>query len=258
MKTIEQRIQEYWNRQPCNIRHGQSPVGTLEFFQEVTAKRRYAEPHMAEFAGFHLWQGRRVLETGCGIGTDAADFAKHGADYVGFDYSEESVKLTRQRFEVEGLSGHIFQGDATDPETYADLGEFDLVYSCGVLHHFPNIERAIDNIYRVLKPGGELRLLVYAQNSWKQAMIKKGLDQYEAQSGCPFAKSYTQQDMYTLLGDRFLIERIRQDHCFMYNVELYKQGIYELEPWFAAMPEAMREAVKEYLGWHLMVKARKL
>ena len=43
----------------------------------------------------------------------------------------------------------------------------------------------------------------------------------------------------------------------MYNVDAYKQGRYELEPWFAAMPDAMREAVREYLGWHLLVKARK-
>jgi hypothetical protein len=44
----------------------------------------------------------------------------------------------------------------------------------------------------------------------------------------------------------------------MYNVQAYKAGRYELEPWFEAMPEEMREAVKEYLGWHLLVKARKI
>ena len=56
----------------------------------------------------------------------------------------------------------------------------------------------------------------------------------------------------------FRAERIRQAHCFMYNVDKYKQGKFELEPWFAEMPEVMREAVKEYLGWHLLVKARKI
>ena len=89
-------------------------------------------------------------------------------------------------------------------------------------------------------------------------MIYKGLDQYEAQAGCPYARSFTKEEIPEVLGDKFHVERLRQDHCFMYNVEAYKAGRYELEPWFEAMPEALREAVKEYLGWHLLVKARKI
>jgi hypothetical protein len=88
-------------------------------------------------------------------------------------------------------------------------------------------------------------------------MIRKGLDQFEAQNGCPYAKAYTNEEVYALVGDRFHIERLRQAHCFMYDVPAYKQGRYELAPWFAAMPEDMRDAIKEYLGWHLLVKARK-
>jgi hypothetical protein len=101
--------------------------------------------------------------------------------------------------------------------------------------------------------------MVYAKNSWKYAMIQKGLDQFEAQAGCPYAQAYTHDDIYNLLDSQvWRIERLRQSHCFMYNVEEYKQGRYELEPWFEAMSGSMREAVREYLGWHLLVKARKL
>ena len=108
-----------------------------------------------------------------------------------------------------------------------------------------------------LAPGGEFRFMVYAKNSWKQAMINKNLDQYEAQAGCPYARSFGKEEIAGILGDAFEILRLRQDHCFMYNIDKYKQGEYELEPWFAAMPDAMREAVREYLGWHLLVKARR-
>jgi SAM-dependent methyltransferase len=198
-----------------------------------------------------------VLEIGPGIGSDAAEFARAGADYYAIDYSEESVKLAQQRFQVEGLEGEFRCGDASDPSSYKDLPAMDLVYSYGVIHHFPAIGNITKNVYNVLAPGGEFRFMVYAKNSWKQAMINKGLDQYEAQAGCPYAKSYTKDDIHELLEPNFEILRLRQDHCFMYNVEQYKQGNYELEPWFAAMPEAMREAVREYLGWHLLVKARK-
>jgi SAM-dependent methyltransferase len=118
---LEEKIKEYWNKQPCNVKHGRSPIGTVEFFQEVTAKRRFAEPHMPEFAGFHLWQGKRVLEIGCGIGTDAADFIKNGAEYIGFDYSDVSVDIAKQRLTVEGLEGKVFVGDATDTRIYGHL-----------------------------------------------------------------------------------------------------------------------------------------
>ena len=257
-KDLIQEITNYWNAQPCNIKHGTSPVGSAEFWNEVTQRRYFIEPHSRDFAGFHSWRGKRVLEIGCGIGTDAEQFARHGAKYVGIDISEESIKLCRARFEVFGLDGEFHTMDGADRQSLLDLGQFDLVWSCGVLHHYPDIDKMISNIHRVLPIGGEFRFLVYAKNSWKYAMIQKGLDQFEAQAGCPYAKAYTKEEIYDLLEGKFTVERIRQSHCFMYNVEEYKKGRYKLEPWFECMPEAMREAIREYLGWHLLVKAKKV
>jgi len=128
----------------------------------------------------------------------------------------------------------------------------------GVIHHFPNIEQIIRNIHGLVAPGGEFRFMVYAKNSWKYTMIRKGLDQFEAQADCPFAQAYTSTELYDLLENSFEILRLRQAHCFMYNIDMYKQGKLELEPWFEAMPELVRDAVKEYLGWHLLIKARKI
>ena len=100
--------------------------------------------------------------------------------------------------------------------------------------------------------------MVYAKNSWKYAMIRKGLDQFEAQADCPYAQAFTSTELYDLLDNSFEILRLRQAHCFMYNVDRYKQGELELEPWFEAMPMLMRDAIREYLGWHLLVKSRKV
>ena len=252
------RIKQYWNRQPCNIRHGRSEFGTPEFFAEVSERRYHVEPHIREFAGFHLWQGCRVLEIGCGIGSDAEEFAKNGAEYVGIDLSRESVEIAQGRFKALELEGEFYNIDASDRNAVADLGKFDLVYSYGVIHHYPDMSGIIDNVYNVLHTGGEFRFMVYAKNSWKMAMIQKGLDQYEAQAGCPYAQAFTKDEIVDILGSRWHVERIRQDHCFMYNVPAYKAGNYELEPWFEAMPDEVRQAVREYLGWHLLVKAKKL
>jgi 2-polyprenyl-3-methyl-5-hydroxy-6-metoxy-1,4-benzoquinol methylase len=257
-EDLSQRIVDYWNRQPCNVGHSTEPIGSEAYFDAVAAKRYRAEPHILDFAGFHLWRGRRVLEIGCGIGTDAEQFARHGAEYVGIDISQESLYLSRQRFEVYGLEGEFHLGSVTDIDFLKTLGEFDLVYSYGVLHHFPGMRDHLRNISTLMKPRAELRFMVYAKNSWKYAMIQKGLDQFEAQAQCPYAEAFTRDEIRNLLDGIFHLERIRQDHCFMYNVPAYKQGKFELEPWFEVMPEVMRDAVREYLGWHLLIKARKL
>ena len=259
MTNLDQTIVEYWNRQPCNINHSSEPVGSESYFQQVTEKRYRAEPHVLDFAKFHLWRGRRVLEIGCGIGTDAEQFARHGAHYVGIDISSMSIQICRDRFKILDLPGEFHEGSVTDFDFLSGLGKFDLVYSYGVLHHFPGMEDHIKNIHSVLEEDGEFRFMVYARNSWKYAMIQKGLDQFEAQAECPYADAYTKEEIRSILEhNRFQVERIRQDHCFMYNVEEYKKGNFVLEPWFAAMPDLMREAVREYLGWHLLVKARKI
>jgi SAM-dependent methyltransferase len=256
MSTLEDKIKRYWDTQPCNIRHGKSEIGTPEFFREVSERRYRVESHIPEFAGFHLWAGKRVLEIGCGIGSDAEEFAKAGAEYVGIDLSNQSANLCRNRFDVLGLDGEFYVKDAS--VSFADLGRFDLVYSFGVIHHYPGIDKIISNVQEVLVPGGEFRFMVYAKNSWKYTMIQKGLDQFEAQAGCPYAQAFSKDEIRQLLGQDWQIERLRQDHCFMYNVDEYKQGNYVLEPWFEAMTEAHRQAVREYLGWHLLVKARKI
>lgn len=255
--NIVTEIKDYWNNQPCGVKKGQGDIGTLEYFKTGSERRYKVEPHLRDFAGFHQWRGKRVLEIGCGMGWDAVEFAKHGAHYVGVDISEDSVKLAKQQFEAYGLEGEFHVLDAGDSEALKQLGEFDLVYSMGVIHHYPDIRSTIKNIHQCVANDGEFRFMVYAKDSWKYAMIQKGLDQFEAQSDCPYAEAFTRDDMYKLLDGYFDILRLRQAHCFMYNIDMYKQGKHELEPWFEAMPEEMREAVSEYLGWHLLVKAKK-
>jgi len=96
--------------------------------------------------------------------------------------------------------------------------------------------------------------MVYARNSWKATMIDAGLDQPEAAAGCPLATTYSPMEAEELLKD-FLIVDMRQDHIFPYSVERYVNHEYRLEPWFAAMPAEMFEALKRSFGWHLLIRA---
>jgi SAM-dependent methyltransferase len=257
MKSLTEEIVEYWDRQPCNSRHSQADPNTTQYWNEITARRYHVEPHIRDFASFDQWRGRRVLEIGCGIGTDAEQFVRNGAIYTGIDISSKSIELCQKRFQVQDLDGRFICCNSADPDIVYELGQFDLVYSMGVIHHSPRPQEIVKNVYNLVKNTGEFRFLVYAENSWKSAMISAGLDQYEAQDNCPYAETYDNDKIHWLVMGYFDIIDIRQDHCFMYNVEEYRRGNYVLEPWFEAMPDTVKAAVKKYLGWHLCVKAIK-
>src|SRR5437879_3054237 len=140
-ETLNRAVRDYWNTRPCNIRHSRAPVGTREYFDEVEQRKYAVEPHIPGFAEFAKWRGKRVLEIGCGIGTDAVNFARAGADYTAIEYSEKSLELTRQRFAVYGLHGTFYLGDAQQLAWVLPKQTFDLVYAFGVIHHTPNPAR---------------------------------------------------------------------------------------------------------------------
>jgi 2-polyprenyl-3-methyl-5-hydroxy-6-metoxy-1,4-benzoquinol methylase len=249
-------VKEYWNRRPCNIRHSQQPVGSEAYFREVEARKYFVEPHIPGFAEFERWRGKRVLEIGCGLGTDATNFARHGAEYSAVELSDASLELTKKRFEVGGLKGRFVQGNAEEVDRLLAGSRFDLIYSFGVIHHTPNPRAVIESARRLIAPDGELRIMLYAKNSWKSIMIDAGLDQPEAQSGCPIAFTYTAEEVDALLAGQFAVTDIRQAHIFPYVVEKYVQYEYEAQPWFKAMPKEMFEALEASLGWHMLIRAR--
>src|SRR5689334_18878447 len=102
-----ERVREYWDRRPCNLKHSPKAVGTREYFDEVEARKYFVEPHIPEFAEFPRWAGKRVLEIGCGLGTDTINFARNGATVTAVDVSRQSLTLARKRAEVYGLQDRI-------------------------------------------------------------------------------------------------------------------------------------------------------
>ena len=100
-------VREYWDHRPCNLRHSPAPVGTREYFDQVEARKYLVEPHIPGFADFPRWAGKRVLEIGCGLGTDTINFARAGARITAVDLSSRSLELARQRAEVFGFQDRV-------------------------------------------------------------------------------------------------------------------------------------------------------
>jgi len=115
------------------------------------------------FAEFRHWVGRWVLEIGVGIGSDYDQFLRAGARAIGLDLSPRSLVLARQNAATNKVSAHLLNADA-ECLPFAD-DTFDLVYSWGVLHHSPDVARTLQEIHRVLRPGGECRAMLYHRHS---------------------------------------------------------------------------------------------
>lgn len=252
-----QTVQSYWNARPCNIRHSAKAIGTKDYFNEVEKRKYFVEPHIPAFAQFERWKGKKVLEIGCGIGTDTINFARAGAFVTAVDLSDQSLALSRQRAKVFGLEKQIsfYQANVEELTASVPVKSNDLVYSFGVIHHTPNPSNAIEQIRKYMTASSELKLMLYAKNSWKNIMIDAGFDQPEAQSGCPIAFTYTANEARDLLKE-FTILELKQEHIFPYMIEKYVKYEYEILPWFASMPKNMFTALEKKLGWHMLITAR--
>jgi ubiquinone/menaquinone biosynthesis C-methylase UbiE len=163
------RVKEYWDRRPCNIRHSTQSVCTREYFDEAETRKYLVEPHIPGFAEFEKWRGKKVLEIGCGIGTDTMNFARHGAWVSTVDLSERSLAVARQRAEVFGLQQKIrfYQGSAEELRSVVPAEPFDLIYSFVVIHHTPRPERAIAELAHFSRRGTTLKIMVYHRYAWK-------------------------------------------------------------------------------------------
>lgn len=168
--------ESFWVGYQPGFRVASVPIGSPRFFSEVEEHRYATEPAILEMARFEAWAGRDVLEAGCGIATDGVNFARRGARYTGVDLSDSAVMLARQRFGAEGLAGEILQASILDIPV-ADESQ-DLVYSNGVIHHVPDTQRAVDEMWRVLRPGGRVVVMVYHRaslNYWLTIMFVRRL-----------------------------------------------------------------------------------
>jgi 2-polyprenyl-3-methyl-5-hydroxy-6-metoxy-1,4-benzoquinol methylase len=266
-----QSVRDYWNRRPCNIRHSTAEIGTKEYFDQVEARKYLVEPHIPAFAGFANWKGKKVLEIGCGIGTDTINFARAGAEVTAVDLSSKSLKLAAKRAEVFGFSDRInfYEANAEKLSEYIPAQKYDLVYSFGVIHHSPHPEKIIGQIRDYfIHPGSTLKLMVYYRYSWKvfwMLIQEKGrfwkLDKIiarhsEAQTGCPVTYSYTRKTIKDLIGENFDIEENYVEHIFPYRIPEYVKYEYVKEWYWRMLPENVFLRLEKTFGWHLCVTAK--
>jgi 2-polyprenyl-3-methyl-5-hydroxy-6-metoxy-1,4-benzoquinol methylase len=266
------KVREYWNSRPCNIRHSPKPVGTREYFDEVEARKYFVEHHIPGFAEFERWKGKKVLEIGCGIGTDTINFARHGAQVTAVDLTEKSLEVARQRAKVFGLEDRIrfVQANAEKLSDFVEPEPYDLVYSFGVIHHTPHPDLVMEEIRKFTGPGSTLQVMVYNRWSWKVLWIlfvygagrfwkldRLIADYSEAQTGCPVTYSYSRRGGRRFFEDHgFTATSVFVDHIFSYRIPDYVQYRYRQVWYFRWMPRPLFRILERALGWHLCLTGR--
>lgn len=163
----EATIREFWNAHPCGEeqvrRLDDTSLGDYERFFDVYDDLKYGlERHIPACLDALNVAGKRVLEIGPGEGAESEQLIRRGARWTGIDLTPESVDRVRTRLALRGLPFDDIRRGTVRRLPFAD-GAFDMVFSHGVLHHVPDIEHAQHEIHRVLRPDGELVVMMYAR-----------------------------------------------------------------------------------------------
>jgi len=156
-------VRDYWEAEPCAAGVSEAPFQTPAFYRDVAAAKDRLDPERVAFAGFDAVADRDVLEIGIGLGVDFMRFARGGARATGVDLTLAAVDSARALLELEGLEATVLVADAE--ALPFDEQQFDVVYSWGVLHHTPDTAKAVQEVHRVLRHGGEARIMLYALDS---------------------------------------------------------------------------------------------
>jgi 2-polyprenyl-3-methyl-5-hydroxy-6-metoxy-1,4-benzoquinol methylase len=246
-------VRSYWDENVSHWPIATAPVGTLPFFEQ-TEQYRFEKldylPRRIDFAG---WAGQRVLDLGCGIGNDAARFARGGAEVTGIDLASGAIELARRNFALRGLAGtfRVMDGEALEFQDDA----FDLVYCHTVLHFTPEPARMVRQIHRVLKPGGQAILMVVNRRSWLRFMHRVARVEID-HLAAPVFHWFTREEFAALLAPfaeaRIVVER------FPVRTKVHKglkARLFNLL--FVDSFNALPRAWVESFGHHLLAFARK-
>lgn len=192
------------------------------FFTDAETMIRSRKIPFDALIDFDSLKDKDVLEIGCGNGSHAQLLAQHARSYVGIDLTSYSVKSTTQRLRCFGVPGTITQMDA-EALSFAD-NSFDLIWSWGVIHHSANTRRIIEQIHRVLRPGGEARIMVYHRSFWNYRMFtglfagiglghlfrtKSFHETSQLMTDGALARFYTKKEWQALVGDLFAVDEMQ-------------------------------------------------
>lgn len=226
---------------------------------------------LSDLIDYQSLKGKTVLEVGCGLGSLLSELAKAALCAVGIDLTWKAVVMSRKRLNLFGLAGETLQSDAENLP-FPD-GSFDYVLSWGVIHHTPDTERAISEIWRALKPGGRFGIMLYHRNSinfyyhmlFKWGIVAGKLLKHNVQDilnirtdkgdfgGTPLAKAYTKKEIASMFRN---FTDVRQElYGLKTEVDTIPLAKLPLSKWL--IPSRLRYRLLSRWGWFDWITGQK-
>lgn len=263
----KQHARQQWTGDPCGAKYGEKyRFATREFFDEVE-RHRYQEyaPWMPALMGFNSFRGARLVEIGCGMGTDLLQFARGGAHCTGVDLTPRSIEISRLHFDLYQMRADFVLSDA-ERLPFTDES-FDVVYSNGVLHHTPGTAQAICEVHRILRPGGVAKVMLYHRRSlyyWSEIILHRGIlrghflrghspeeimsryVEYSETDARPLVKVYSRRQALALFAP-FREVKIEVEQMMRKELRL-------LSP---LVSEDLFRRLRRSMGWNVIITAKK-
>ena len=149
--SLTSRVRAYWNERIHDLEMTSQPVGTRAFFDELDDYRFDKLAYLPRVIDFGGYEGKRLVEVGCGVGTDLVRFARGGARVLGVDLSETAVALAGRTSPCTDSAAP--SSSATARALPLPDGSQDVVYAHGVLQYAADPRRIVEEVLRVLVPG---------------------------------------------------------------------------------------------------------
>jgi SAM-dependent methyltransferase len=245
---VQQAVRQYWETHIHDLEISQHPPGSPGFFadhEQYHFEKLHHLPQLVPFAGY---AGRRVLDVGCGAGTDLMRFVRNGAIGTGVDLATSAITLARTNFALEGKRAQLLVGDGESLPF--DEHQFDLVYAHGVAQYTTDAAALVRECRRVLKPGGLAIFQVYNRISWLNALSrvsKVDLEHVDA----PEYHKYSIPEFRALIKDFRRVTIIPER--FPVKTRLHgglKGALFNMV--FVGTFNALPRSLVKRFGWHLL------
>jgi ubiquinone/menaquinone biosynthesis C-methylase UbiE len=242
-------VRDFWNRNINQFNQlNREDVGTPAFFEAAEALRYQYHYHLPPLFDRIAadYPGGRLLEVGCSMGNDTIQFARRGLDVAGIDLTEAAIALINDRFQLSELAGDFRVGDA-EALPFED-NTFDVCYSFGVLHHTPDTAGAIEELRRVLKPGGRAFVMLYNRASLNYVVHRLTGVPFDGsrKDPCPVEKCYKPAEAAAMF-EGYTSVTIEKDYLCGTGYGLVTD----------LMPTGLHRWLGRRIGWHLMIEAQK-
>jgi len=248
-ESLTRDIQDFWSRNVNAERIMGNPVtqstrGKEKYFSELEAQRYRSHRHLLPWIN-SMQKDKSVLELGCGIGMDTFSMAKNDLQVTALDLTEIGISTAKNRFQKSNYKGTFLVGDAG----FLPIKDnsYDYVYSFGVLHHAANTEKTIDEVYRVLRPSGEAKIMLYHRHSINELVHRITRIPFEDKDElCPVVRRFTINEV-KIMFSKFSKINTKLEY-------VYGEGYGKL---FSLTPTTIYNFLSKYWGWHIMITAQK-